>query len=132
MRLDAAGIAGVPVIHLVGEFLPVSTTLSALMMMTLSPSSTCGVRRSACAAAQAVGDEGCEIAADDETFGVDQHPLLHHLRRLLREGFHVDFAFFEPSARWGEVARRFLLLGLAPDFRHQTNGGPRRPPSAGL
>ena len=38
-------------------------------------------------AAQASGDESGETA-DDEAFGVDQHPLLLHLCRLLREGLH--------------------------------------------
>jgi hypothetical protein len=60
------------------NFLPVKATLSALMTMTLSPSSTCGVK---------VGDDGGETA-DDETLGVDQHPLLHHVRRFLRKGCH--------------------------------------------
>src|SRR5690606_33272789 len=38
-------------------------------------------------AAQPVGDDRGE-AADDETLGVDQHPLLLHLGRLLRVGLH--------------------------------------------
>ncbi len=38
-------------------------------------------------AAQAVGDERGKTA-DDQTFGVDQHPLLHHFRRLLGESCH--------------------------------------------
>jgi hypothetical protein len=39
-------------------------------------------------AAQAHGDDGGETA-DDQTLGVDQHPLLRHLSRLCRKGFHI-------------------------------------------
>jgi len=39
-------------------------------------------------AAQAHGDERGE-AADDQTLGVDHDPLLLHLGRLGRKGFHV-------------------------------------------
>src|SRR4051812_32261438 len=39
-------------------------------------------------AAQAHGDDGGETA-DDQTLGVDQYPLLRHLSRLCRKGFHV-------------------------------------------
>src|SRR5690606_12271194 len=57
-------------------------------------------------AAQTVGDEGGETA-NDETFGVDQHPLLRHFRRLLRKGFHGVVSISIPA---GKPAGRFLLL----------------------
>src|SRR5690606_35988711 len=38
-------------------------------------------------AAETVGDDGCQTA-EDNTLSVDQHPLLHHVRRLLRKGSH--------------------------------------------
>jgi hypothetical protein len=41
-------------------------------------------------AAQAHGDDGGETA-DDQTLGVDQYPLLRHLSRLCRKGFHIEF-----------------------------------------
>jgi hypothetical protein len=42
-------------------------------------------------AAQPHGNEGSETA-DNQTLGVDHDPLLRHLSRLCRKGFHVSYS----------------------------------------
>src|SRR5258706_12043344 len=57
--------------------------------------------------AQAHRDEGGETT-DDQTLGVDQHPLLRHLGRLCRKGFHVrESVKMEIGAKRAEL-RGFL------------------------
>jgi hypothetical protein len=70
-------------------------------------------------AAQTHGDNRSETA-NDEPFGVDDHPLLLHLCRLLGEGCHSDYSLSGPLAR--RLKGRFLLLELAP-FGSQKESG---------
>src|SRR5690606_671009 len=67
-------------------------------------------------AAQTVGDERGE-AADDETFGVDQHPLLHHVRRLLRKGCHGSVSGWDPACLAAGTA--FLVAWIGGSRRQQ-------------
>src|SRR5437899_1659915 len=85
--LDAAGVASVPVVDLVGVLLASEHHLVGVddddVVAIVDMRSEGGL----VLAAQMVGDDSGE-AADDETFGVDKHPLFHHIRRLLRKGSH--------------------------------------------
>ncbi|GAB5508296.1 MAG: hypothetical protein Rhirs2KO_34590 [Rhizobiaceae bacterium] len=80
-------------------------------------------------AAQAVGDDGGETS-DDEVFRVDQHPLLRHFRRLLREGFHdVSSVQDPPSANeW----KAFLVAWIADIARKNKRRPVRAAACAGL
>ena len=57
------------------------------MTMTLSPQSIWGVYVGLCLPRRRVAIDGGE-AADDQAFGVDQHPLLLDLGRFGRIGCH--------------------------------------------
>jgi hypothetical protein len=58
-------------------------------------------------AAKAHRDDGGETT-DDQTFGVDQHPLFRHLGGLCRKRFHVRKSVkMEIGAKRAEL-RRFL------------------------
>jgi hypothetical protein len=85
--LDAAGMAGVPVVLLVGVLVAGEHHLVGIDDDDVVTVVDMGGEGGFMLAAQTVGDERGETA-DDETFGVDQHPLLHHVRRLLRKGCH--------------------------------------------
>jgi hypothetical protein len=80
-------MAGVPVIHLVGELLAGESDLLGVDDDDVVSVIDMRSESRLVLAAQDVGDDGGE-PTDDETLGVDEHPLLHHIRRLLRKGFH--------------------------------------------
>src|SRR6478735_3605189 len=86
--LDVADIAGVLV---VGLLLALAAGEDRMLRVddddVVAAINVRGVGREVLAA-QAHGDDGCETA-DDQTLGVDQYPLLRHLSRLCRKGFHV-------------------------------------------
>jgi hypothetical protein len=93
--------------------LPVSTTLSALMTMTLSPIVHMRGEGGFVLAAQTVCNNRGE-AANDEICRVDDDPLLFHLCRLLREGFHgVLSSIQDPEPV--RPARTFLVACVAAD-----------------
>ncbi|SIT52809.1 hypothetical protein BQ8794_10179 [Mesorhizobium prunaredense] len=85
--LDAARVAGVPVIDLVGEFLAGKHHLVGIDDDDVVAIVDMRGEGGLVFAAKMIGDDSGETA-DDETLGVDQHPLLHHIRRLLRKGCH--------------------------------------------
>src|SRR5262245_28332978 len=85
--LDAARMSGMPVVDLVGELLAGENHFVGIddddVVAVIDVRGECGL---VLAAKAICNDRG--KTANDETFGVDKHPFLHHVRRLLRECCH--------------------------------------------
>ncbi len=106
--LDAAGMAGVPVVHLVGVLLAGERDLLGIddddVVAVIDMRGEGGL----VLAAQAVGDDGRE-AADDEAFGIDQDPLLRPPPQASERRLPYHSLSLGPERR---TAGRFLLLGF--------------------
>ncbi|EGE55630.1 hypothetical protein RHECNPAF_890042 [Rhizobium etli CNPAF512] len=108
--LDAAGVTGVPVVDLVGILLAGENDLVGIDDDDVVAVVNMGGEGCLVLAAQAHSDDGSETA-NDQPFGVDDHPLLLHLCRLLGEGSHSEYSLLGPLPEG--LKGRFLLLGLA-------------------
>jgi hypothetical protein len=87
LLLDAAGIAGVAVVDLVGVLIAREHHLVGVDDDDVVTAVDVRGVDGPVLALEAEGDESGE-PTDDETLGVDQNPLLHHLGRLSDEGRH--------------------------------------------
>jgi len=85
--LDAAGIAGVPVVDFLVALGAGQFHLAGIDDDDVVAVIDMGREARFVLAAQAIGDDAGETT-EHHILGVDQHPLLHHVRRLLRECSH--------------------------------------------
>src|SRR5690606_14062948 len=114
--LDAARMTGVPVILLVFVLAAREGDLVRIDDDDVVAIVNMGREGWLVLATQTVCNESGETT-DNQTFGVDQDPLLRYFCRLLRKGFH-GFASISIPAR--EPAGRFLLLepmAIVPSIR---------------
>src|SRR5690606_30120179 len=119
--LDAAGMTGVPVVDLVGVLLAGECDLVGIDDDDVVAVVDMRGEGRLVLAAETVGDDGGETA-DDETLGVDHHPLLHHVRRFLRKGCHGS-AFCWTLRRWGGKAFLVAWIDGAASANNETAAG---------
>ena len=109
--LDTAGEAGVPVIGLV---LALGTAEGDLLTVDDDDIIAAIHGRSEgwlVLAAQAIGNDSGQTA-NDQTFGVDQHPILRDVLGFRRIGFHMDYSgLLRHKKKAQGTLRPFRLLG---------------------
>src|ERR1700712_2820496 len=109
--LDATDEAGVLVVHLVVALATGQNDMRRVDDDDVVAAVDVGRIGREVFTAQAHRDERSETT-DDQTLGVDQHPLLRHLGRLCRKGFHVrESVKMEIGAKRAEL-RGFLENGM--------------------